>query len=210
MNILHIDSSITGEHSTSRELSRYLVTQLTRAHPDARVDYLDVIRTPPPFYTQDSLGLRLDLEEQNLSTAQHTENQLTRALLEQYLQADILVIGAPFYNFTIPTQLKSWLDRIIQPRHTFRYGANGPEGLSGDKTVYVILSRGGVYSNSEQGQALEHQESYLRVAFGFIGVKNIHFVYAEGIGKGPHAKEQAVSDAQRQIHALLADAAIAQ
>ncbi len=203
MKILHIDSSITGPDSVSRTLSQYTVDQLLTQYPQAQAEHLDLISEPPPYYTADSLGVRLGLDDSTLTSAQRAENQLTQALLDQYLSSDILVIGAPFYNFTIPSQLKSWLDRIIQPRKTFQYGANGPEGLSGDKTVYVILSRGGVYSNSEQGQALEHQESYLRVVFGFIGVSNVHFIYAEGIGMGPDAKSQALEQAQEQIQDLL-------
>ncbi|MCX5592736.1 FMN-dependent NADH-azoreductase [Alcaligenes endophyticus] len=203
MNILHIDSSINGTNSVSRELSRFAVEQLIKQHPGAHAEHLDLISNPPPYYTSDSLGLRLGLEDAALTSAQRTENQLTQTLLDQYLKADTVVIGAPFYNFTIPSQLKSWLDRVIQPRKTFQYGANGPEGLSGDKTVYVILSRGGIYSTSEQGQALEHQESYLRVVFGFIGVTNIHFIYAEGIGMGAEARAEALSTAEQQIIQLL-------
>lgn len=203
MNILHIDSSINGTNSVSRELSRFVVEQLVKQHPGAQAEHLDLITNPPPYYTGDSLGLRLGLEEETLTAAQRSENQLTHALLEQYLKADVLVIGAPFYNFTIPSQLKSWLDRVIQPRKTFQYGANGPEGLSGDKTVYIILSRGGIYSTSEQGQALEHQESYLRVVFGFIGVTKVNFIYAEGIGMGPEGRAEAMSKAEAQIAQLL-------
>jgi len=118
-----------------------------------------------------------------------------------------VVVGAPLYNFGIPSQLKAWIDRIAQPGRTFRYTATGPEGLAKGKTVIVASARGGVYSTSDIGQSMEHQESYLQTVFGFFGVTDVRFVRAEGIAMGAEAKSQALDNAYREIQALTAVAA---
>ena len=103
------------------------------------------------------------------------------------------------YNFSIPTQLKAWIDRLAQPGRTFRYTASGPEGLAAGKTVIVALSRGGVYSTSEGGQAMEHQESYLQTVFGFFGITDVRFVRAEGVALGADGRNEALANAARDI-----------
>src|SRR5690606_20177544 len=118
------------------------------------------------------------------------------------LAADVVVVGAPMYNFTIPTQLKAWLDRIAQAGHTFKYTENGAVGLAGGKQIIVASSRGGAYSTSEQGQAMEHQESFLKVIFGFFGVTDLRFVRAEGVNLGEAAVQQAMSEALSSIEEL--------
>ena len=120
-------------------------------------------------------------------------------LLALAAEADVVVIGAPLYNFSIPTQLKAWIDRLAQPGRTFQYTANGPEGLAKGKTVIVASTRGGVYSTSEGGQAMEHQESYLKVVFGFFGITDVRFVRAEGVAMGPDAKAAALASAEVEI-----------
>ena len=114
----------------------------------------------------------------------------------------MVVLGAPFYNFSIPTQLKAWIDRIVQPGRTFRYTADGPEGLAGGKTVVIVSSRGGVYSDSAAARSLEHQESYLHTVLGFIGVTDVRVVRAEGLGLGADAKAAALAQADGAIAAL--------
>ena len=136
-----------------------------------------------------------------LSEAQQRENAVSERLVSQFLAADVVVIGAPFYNFAIPTQLKAWIDRIAQPGRTFQYTANGPEGLAKGKTVIVASSRGGVYSTSEGGRAMEHQESYLQTVLGFFGVTDVRFVRAEGVAMGGDAKAQALAAAAQAIEA---------
>ena len=121
--------------------------------------------------------------------------------MSQFLAADVVVIGAPFYNFGIPTQLKAWIDRIAQTGRTFQYTANGPEGLAKGKTVIIASSRGGVYSTSDAGQAMEHQESYLQTVLGFFGVTDVRFVRAEGVATGADAKAQALAAAAQAIAA---------
>jgi FMN-dependent NADH-azoreductase len=118
-----------------------------------------------------------------------------QAVLEEFLAADIVVIGAPMYNFSLPSQLKAWIDRIVVRGKTFKYGAQGPEGLAGDKRVIVALSRGGYYGPDTPMAALEHLETYLRGIFGFIGVTNLDFIAADGIQVGPEQREKAVASA---------------
>src|SRR5690606_36901048 len=139
--------------------------------------------------------------------AQRRENQITMALLEQFLAADVVVVGAPMYNFTIPSQLKAWIDRIAQAGHTFKYTENGAVGLAGGKQVIVASTRGGAYSTSEQGQAMEHQESFLKVIFGFFGITDVRFVRAEGVNLGEAAVRQAMNDALGAIEELTSLAA---
>ena len=134
-----------------------------------------------------------------LSEAQKRENVVSEQLVSQFLASDVIVIGAPFYNFSIPTQLKAWIDRLAQPGRTFQYTAKGPEGLAKGKTVIVASTRGGVYSTSEGGQAMEHQESYLKVVFGFFGITDVRFVRAEGVAMGDDAKAAALDSAEQSI-----------
>lgn len=203
MKLLHIDSSITGSSSVSRELTQFVVDQLRQKNDQVQVEHLDLAQNPPPHFSADSLGMRLGLDPNTLTERQRAENAITEQYLGQFLGADVLVIGAPFYNFTIPSQLKAWMDRLAQAGRTFRYTSNGPEGLAGDKTVYLILSRGGVYSQSEQGQTMEHQESYLRVMFGFMGVTDLRIVYAEGLGAAPEMRDAIIKNAKASVSALL-------
>jgi FMN-dependent NADH-azoreductase len=119
--------------------------------------------------------------------------------VSQFLAADVIVIGAPFYNFSIPTQLKAWIDRLAQPGRTFTYTEKGPTGLATGKTVIVASTRGGAYSTSEGGQAMEHQESYLKVVFGFFGVTDVRIVRAEGLAMGEAPKAAAITAARADL-----------
>ena len=197
MQILHIDSSITGANSVTRELTADIVASLKQANADAKVDYLDLAANAPAHLGAQSLGFRTGQEA--TTDVERQENAVTKALLEQFLAADVVVVGAPFYNFTIPTQLKAWFDRIAQAGHTFKYTATGPVGLAGNKKVIIASARGGAYSTSEAGQAMEHQESYLKVIFGFMGVTDFTIVRAEGVAMGPEAKAAAMQAAKDQI-----------
>jgi FMN-dependent NADH-azoreductase len=197
MQLLHIDSAITGEQSVSRQLTARIVAAWQASHPGTTVQYLDLAAQAPAHLSADALGFRTG---QAASTeAQRQENALSEALVSQFLAADVIVVGAPLYNFSIPSQLKAWIDRIAQAGRTFRYTANGPEGLAKGKTVIVASSRGGVYSASEGGQAMEHQESYLKVVLGFFGITDVRFVRAEGLAMGDAAKAQALATADQAI-----------
>ncbi|RYY64652.1 MAG: FMN-dependent NADH-azoreductase, partial [Comamonadaceae bacterium] len=128
-------------------------------------------------------------------------------LVSQFLAADVIVVGAPLYNFSVPSQLKAWIDRLAQAGRTFTYTDKGPVGLAGGKTVIVASSRGGVYSTSEGGQAAEHQESYLKVVFGFFGITDVRVVRAEGLALGEAPKAAAIESARADIRAVTAEAA---
>ena len=202
MKLLHIDSSILGAQSVSRQLSAETVAAWVAAHPDTEVDYLDLAVDTPPHFGADAMGFRTG--QAATTDAQRAQNAISEKLVSQFLAADVVVIGAPFYNFTIPSQLKSWIDRVLQAGRTFRYTANGPEGLAGDKTVIVVESRGGIYSASEGGRAAEHQETYLQTIFGFVGIKNVQFVRAEGLGMGPDARAAGIANGQADIARVVA------
>ena len=204
MKLLHIDSSINGASSVSRKLSADIVSQWTRDHPDTVVDYLDLAAQTPVHLSQDALGFRRPPHDVALTEAEQIENRLSEALVSQFLAADVVVIGAPLYNFSIPSQLKSWIDRIAQGGRTFKYTENGVVGLAAGKIVIAALSRGGVYSTTEAGQAMEHQESYLKAVFGFFGITDLRFVRAEGTDMGADSRSQALQAAADSIRTLVA------
>lgn len=197
MPLLHVDSAITGAQSVSRQLTASTVAAWVAAHPGTTVKYLDLAEAAPSHLSAQSMGFRTG---QAASTeAERAENALSEALVSQFLAADVIVIGAPLYNFSVPSQLKAWIDRLAQAGRTFQYTDKGPVGLAGGKTVIVASTRGGVYSTSEGGQAMEHQESYLKVVFGFFGITDVRFVRAEGVAMGPDAKAAALASAQAHI-----------
>lgn len=200
MRLLHIDSSILGPNSTSRELTRAITEEWLANHPGTSVDYLDLALDGPSHLSIESLGFRQpSAPGAELSEVQQRENAISEALVSQFLAADVIVVGAPLYNFTIPSQLKSWIDRIAQAGRTFTYTDKGPKGLAGGKTVIVASTRGGVYSTSDGGRAMEHQESYLQTVFGFLGITDVRFVRAEGLAMGAEAKAKAMAAADAEI-----------
>lgn len=201
MKLLHVDSSINGAASVSRSLTRQVVEQWLAGHPGTEVEYLDLAVDTPTHFSADALGIRRPNSD-NISEAEQRENALSETLVSQFLAADVIVVGAPLYNFSIPSQLKAWIDRLAQAGRTFRYTENGPEGLATGKTVIAVLSRGGVYSTSEAGQAMEHQESYLKTVFGFFGITDIRIVRAEGTDLGADSRESALRNAAEEINAL--------
>ena len=169
MKLLHIDASILGDNSVSRRVSAAIVERLRASDPDLVVTYRDLSSTPLPHLSAPPGASREKGDSED------------RAILQEFLEADIVVVGAPMYNFTVPTQLKAWIDRILVAGETFRYGAQGVEGLAGDKRVIFAIARGGVYGAGLPSAAAEHAETYLRTAFGFIGIVNPEVIVAEGI-----------------------------
>lgn len=203
MKLLHIDSSILSNGSVSRQLTAHIAHEWLAAHPDTQVDYLDLAVDTPNHLSADALGFRMPPGTAELSDVQRQENAVSEALVSQFLAADVIVVGAPLYNFSIPSQLKAWIDRVAQAGRTFKYTDKGPQGLAGGKTVIVASSRGGVYSSSDGGRAMEHQESYLQTVFGFFGITDVRFVRAEGVAMGEAAKAQALEDATLQMRAAI-------
>ena len=207
MKLLHIDSSPMGAQSVSRELTRRTVAQWQATHPDTKVEYLDLAADAPSHLNMDSLGFRLGLDADSLTDAQKRENALTEKLLSQFLAADVIVVGAPMYNFSIPSQLKAWIDRIAQAGRTFKYTEQGPVGLATGKTVIVASSRGGAYAGNPALAFLDHQESYLQAVFGFFGITDVRFVRAEGVAMGEAAKANGLAAAEADIQAHAGEAA---
>jgi FMN-dependent NADH-azoreductase len=204
MKLLHIDSSILSANSVSRQLTKDTVTQWVSTHPGTTVEYLDLAVSTPSHLSAESLGFRMPAGAADLTDGQKRENAISEALVSQFLAADVIVVGAPLYNFSIPSQLKAWIDRIAQVGRTFKYTETGPQGLAGGKTVIVASTRGGVYSTSEGGRAMEHQESYLQTVFGFLGITDVRFVRAEGVAMGEVKKAEAMTEAANSIAKLAA------
>ena len=207
MKLLHIDSSPLAGNSVSRQLTERVVAQWRALHPGTVVEYLDLAVDAPNHLNIDSLGFRAGPNAAGLSDVQRRENEVSERLVSQFLAADVVVVGAPMYNFSIPTQLKAWIDRIAQAGRTFAYTEKGPQGLAGGKTVIIASSRGGVYSSNPALVGLDHQESYLRTVFGFVGITDVRFVRAEGVAMGPAAKDQALAAADIEIRAQAGEAA---
>ncbi len=207
MKLLHIDSSPLGTNSVSRQLTQRITSQWRATHPGTSVDYLDLAKDAPTHLNADSLGFRMPPSTATLTDAQRKENAISEALVSQFLAADVVVLGAPMYNFSVPSQLKAWIDRVAQAGRTFTYTEKGPQGLAGGKTVIVASTRGGAYANNPALAFLDHQESYLKTVFGFLGVTDIRFVRAEGVAMGEAVKAQALALADIEIKALTAVAA---
>lgn len=205
MKLLHIDSSPLGTASASRTLTAKAVAAWVSAHPETIVERLDLAVDAPSHLDGDSLSLRLGIDESALTPAQKRENEVSERLVSQFLGADVVVIGAPMYNFSVPSQLKAWIDRIAQAGRTFRYTANGPEGLAGGKTVIVVSTRGGQYAGRPI-EFLDHQESYLKGILGFMGIADLRFVRAEGLNMGEQARAKGLSEAAADIAAHVAGA----
>ncbi len=195
MKLLHVDSSILGANSASRRLSGAAVETLRKATPDLVVAYRDLAAEPLAHLSGEHLAAAGGAAP--ASPAVQKDIAAGLAVLDEFLAADIVVIGAPMYNFTIPSQLKAWIDRIVVAGKTFRYGAAGPEGLAGGKRVIIAVARGGFYGADTPGAALEHLETYLRGVFGFIGVGAPEIIVAEGLLVGPEQREKAMQAALR-------------
>jgi FMN-dependent NADH-azoreductase len=202
MRLLHIDASIQGANSASRQLSAAVVERLHTITPALEVTYRDLAARPLAHLSGAHLAAAQGATPESPTLQQ--DLAASQAVLEEFLAADIVVIGAPMYNFTIPTQLKAWIDRILVAGKTFRYGAEGPVGLAGDKRIIIAISRGGLYGPGAPAAVLEHLETYLRGVFGFIGVVNPEFLVAEGLMIGTEQREQSMQRALQAAGALRA------
>lgn len=200
MELLQIDTSILGEQSVSRQLTSSVIRQLSTAYPDVEIIHHDFALEPIP-HLSDAEFLAWQGVEPNNEIAQQRVARNTQ-YLDEFLSSDIVVIGVPMYNFSFPSQLKAWLDRLSVAGKTFRYTENGPQGLVEGKRVIIASSRGGVYSEGSPAEALDYQETYIKAFFNFIGVTDITFVRAEGIAFGPEARQAALDNAAAQIAQL--------
>jgi FMN-dependent NADH-azoreductase len=197
MNILQINASIRAADANSTRVARQVVERLQAANPAATLDVLDLGANPPAVLDSTALGALFTPADQR-SAEQAARVASDDALIAQVQAADVLVLGVPMYNFTIPVQLKSWFDAIARNGVTFRYTANGPEGLLKGKTAYVALARGGRYRDT----ALDSQVPLIRTFLGFLGITDVHFIYAEGLNMGPDASAQGFAEAEAEIARL--------
>jgi FMN-dependent NADH-azoreductase len=196
MKVLHIDSSILGDVSVSRVLSAAVVNKLRATNADLSVTYRDLAKDPLP---------QMDASVFPLAPAGSSGLSVKAAALRQSLDdmlaADVLVIGAPMYNFGLPTQLKTWIDSIAVSGETFRYSASGPVGLLNSKKAIVLSSRGAVFQGTPFAD-LEHQESHLVGMLGFLGIADSRVIRAEGIALGPEVRKAAITKALEQVEQL--------
>ncbi|MBD9501003.1 FMN-dependent NADH-azoreductase [Pseudomonas sp. BGr12] len=202
MKLLHIDSSILGDNSASRQLSAELVAAWAAAEQGVEVTYRDLAADAISHLSSASLvaaGTPAELRD----AAQKHEATLGEKSIEEFLGADAIVIGAPMYNFSIPSQLKAWIDRIAVAGRTFRYTENGPEGLAGGKKVIIVSTAGGIHAGQPTGIA---HESYLELVLNFLGITDIEVVRAEGLAYGDEPRRNAIAGAQASIASQFAAA----
>ena len=202
MQLLHIDSSVLGPNSASRALSAEIVARQVALRPDIQVAYRDLAADAALHLSPAHLAAwQCGAVEDSVLGADLAKGGI---YMEELFAADIIVIGAPMYNFSIPSQLKAWIDRVVVAGKTFRYGANGAEGLLKNKKVFIASSRGSVYAAGSPAAALEHHESYLTGVLSFIGLTDLTIVRAEGLALGAEAKEAAMLKARANIAAMAA------
>ena len=199
MNILQINSSARREGSYSTRLADRIVARLQDADPEATLTVRDLTATPHPILDEAALGALFT------PAAQRTVEQAARvalddALIAEIAAADVVVLGVPMYNFGVPVQLKNWIDAISRAGVTFRYTASGPEGLLKGKKVYVALARGGKYRNTPA----DTQVPYLAMVLSFLGMSEVHYVYAEGLAMGADAEREALATAYAEIEDAVA------
>ncbi|QYF93379.1 NAD(P)H-dependent oxidoreductase [Massilia sp. PAMC28688] len=198
MNILQINSSARSNGSESTRLADAIVARLQAAHGGGQLVRRDLARDPHPPIDEATLGALFTPAAQR-SAEQAARVALDDALIAQVQAADVIVIGAPMYNFGITVQLKSWFDAIARAGVTFQYTATGPVGLVTGKKVYVAVARGGFHQGGNDTQ-VQHMKTFL----GFIGLTDVTFVYAEGLGMGPEAVARAQAQADADVNAVVA------
>jgi len=208
MNILQINSSArafaNGQGSQSTRLANELVQTLRAGNADATHTLRDLAANPHPALDESTLGALFTPADAR-SPEQHARVALDQALIDEVQAADVIVIGVPMINFGISSQLKNWIDAIAKAGVTFKYTATGPVGLIEGKKVYAVLTRGGVYRD----QPHDTQVPYLRQTLGFLGIKDIEFIYAEGLNMGPEAADKGIAAAREHIARIADGAAVA-
>lgn len=201
MNILQINASArrlqNDQGSVSTRLAHELTAGLRAATPDATLTVRDLAVQPQPLLDEAALGALFTPAAQR-SPEQAARVALDDALIAELQAADTVVIGVPMYNFNVTAQFKNWIDAVARAGVTFKYTEKGPVGLLTGKTVYIVTSRGGIHRD----QPSDQMTPYLRTVLAFLGMTDVHFVYAEGMA---FAAEQGLASARAQITELLAD-----
>lgn len=202
MKLLHVDASISDHQSVSRRLSAAVVERLVEDAPDAEILRWDLNAEPIGHLTGSHLAAAQD--DEPVAAALKEDIDRGNRALHDFLEADMVVIGAPMYNFSVASQLKAWIDRLLVAGRTFRHTDKGPVGLSGGKRVIVASSRGGFYGPDTAMASFDHQERYLRNVFQFIGITDVTFVRAEGLNVGEDQRRSAIEAAFAQAQELAA------
>lgn len=192
--LLVIESSARQQGSVSRQLTAQFIANWQAANPSDQIKMRDLAIDQVPHLDANLLGGWMTPAAQQ-STAEQAALVLSNSLTDELLAADVLVLAAPMYNFTIPSTLKAWLDHVLRAGVTFKYTENGPQGLLSGKRAFVLTARGGIYA----GSAMDHQEPYLRQALAFIGIHDVSFIHAEGLNLGGEFMEKGLSEAKGQI-----------
>ncbi|WP_049721576.1 FMN-dependent NADH-azoreductase [Gilvimarinus polysaccharolyticus] len=192
--LLQIKSSLNGDDGQSSYLSNQFVKRWRQNNPDGRIIVRDLAANPVPHLNAERFNAFLTPADKRNSTEQEIVDY-SDELIAELKAADIVTIGLPMYNFGIPSTLKAYFDHIARSGITFRYTSNGSEGLLPSIPVYVLAARGGIYA----GTQADSQTGYMQTFLGFLGLKDSHFIYAEGIAMGAEGKEQALSGAQQEI-----------
>ena len=199
MNILQINASARREGANSTRVANSIVARLQSENPTATLTLRDLASKPHPVLDESALGALFTPAEKR-SADQVARVALDDVLIAELQAADVIVLGVPMYNFGVPVQLKNWIDAIARNGVTFRYTETGPQGQLTGKTVYVALARGGRYRGSDA----DSQVPYLKTVLGFLGMTDVHFIYAEGLNMGPEAAEQGFAQAAADLAAAFA------
>ena len=197
--LLQINTSLYSHQGQSSQLANRLVANWKAKNPDGNVVVRDLAAEPVPHLDGARFGSFLAKPEER-TAEQKAVVAYSDALIDELKAADVIVLGLPLYNFGIPSTLKSYIDHIARAGSTFRYTETGPVGLLTGKKVYVLAARGGKYA----GTPLDSQTDYIRAFFGFLGMSDIEFVYAEGLAMGEEPKQAALAQAHQQLEQLAA------
>ena len=207
-NLLFVASSLFGDGSQSRLIASEFIDRWRQSHPDTTVVERDLTADNIPHLSLAAFAASLTPAETRSST-EHQAAALADALIEEVEAADVIVLAAPMYNFSIPSTLKAWIDHITRAGRTFRYGAAGAEGLLKGKKVFIITGRGGIYSGDSPAKDMDFQEPYLRAMLGFLGLDDVTFIHVEGLKISPEAAASGIERARKTIGDLLPIAAAA-
>ncbi len=198
MQVLLIDSSILGDASASRALTHEVLDSIISLVPTSKLIYRDVVEEPIAHLTGSIAAGFRPIGPTSFDAETIKEHARSESLVNEFLASDVVVIGAPMYNFSVSSQLKAWIDRIVQPGRTFKYTPAGPVGLAGPKAVIVVSTRGGSYLSGPMS-GLDFQEAYIKAAFGFMGISDVQFVRAENMSRGTEASAKSMAGAREEI-----------
>lgn len=197
--LLQINTGIFGDHSNSTALANEFSEHYLEHHTGTQRVVRDLVSQPLPHLDANIIGAFAS-DEANRTEAQQVILDQSQRLIDELSQADAIVLGLPMYNFNVPSQLKAYMDQVARAGVTFQYTENGPQGLLKDKPVYVIAARGGMHL----GQVTDTQTDFIKTFFGFIGIQQVEFIYAEGLNMGDEAKDEGLNQAKKAIDHLAA------